>query len=144
MKTRSRLSLAITALALAASVSVAAPAAADHIAEVYPGGCRIGGLVTGSYETFSTTNYTHLTNKKGETVGFICRFKDLPEVVYDYDGVTPWWQLPEEAITWDTRACTKPEEELPNVYNIGRWHVTPSGNATLRCMFDVAERQGRG
>lgn len=136
---RTRTLLATAALALVASLGVAAPANADHGADIIAdsGGCRMGGLASGAFEDFWTEDYTLTVDRKtGETKGFVCRFHDLPaETFYDPSDPEPAWTLPDRAEHLWNVTCWKPELGLMVDYQVGRWTLTPGGTAILTCPF---------
>ena len=129
-----RPALLTAVLTLLAVTVVAAPARADHVAELRPeaGLCVMGGLESRIGANVSTTRYTHIV-KNGVTTGYVCRFDALP--------LRSDWYLPPTSpglFRVSGFGCWLPDSEDPRHLVeswISRWTAYPDGRGTLVCQF---------
>lgn len=131
-----RTTLAVLALGFACAVGMAAPANADHVADLFPedGECRMGGLVTGTLVDFWTSSM-RTTVKNGEITSFTCQFKNLPTYYYDED-LHPEPVIVDRARIYTGFECWRSPDGAPwdTTYD-SRFVLTPGGTGTLTCKF---------
>ena len=131
--------LVTAGLVVAASIAVAAPAAADHVADIIYDGtvCRMGGLPSGIGLDVTTTDF-HVTTVDGVVTGYVCHFTDVPQrVTPDENQWGHDWTLPKHALVVTDFECW-PDDGMGTEFitsTDSRFVVMPNGRAVLQCKF---------
>lgn len=133
---------------VAAMMLAAAPAGADHVAEITADGswCKLGELANSrgglGFDLITDRATIEIDPATGDLV-YSCRF-DVPSYVPAADRSYPFvgtedWYLPTRAIKFGGFTCWAPGVRLPppteHVTHDSRMVVTPSGVGIMTCTF---------